>query len=127
MRGRSPRCGPATEPSSSASSSTSNAVVAPVDFPIPIAPGAVEIRDYNTQLHVFYRLGDRSRLTTFYDEWVATQPEEYVRVDEPANEYDAAIVAWSIASTNEKLWMVHVTEITEDGSEPMAFVTLTAR
>ena len=93
------------------------------DFPIPAAPGAEEILGGAPTFILAYPNKDFDRVLKFYEDWVASQPGEFTRVD-AGEMLSGGIkgISWALADGSR---MITVAE--EDFEERRTVVQLTAR
>jgi len=98
------------------------------DFPIPAAPGAVEILGGPAMFLISYPLEDYDRVAQFYEDWVAGQSEEYQRVD--ASETLGPEIRGLSWLTSDGSRMITVAEESEadyeDADDPNTVVQLSA-
>jgi len=99
------------------------------DFPIPAAPGAIEILGGAPTYWISYPLEDYDRVAQFYEDWVAGQSEEYQRVD--ASETLGPEIKGLSWFTSDGSRMITVAEEEEadyeDADEPNTVVQLSAQ
>jgi hypothetical protein len=98
------------------------------DFPIPVAPGAIEILGGAPSYWISYPFEDYDRVAQFYEDWVASQPEEFQRVD--AGEtlgVEITGVSWFVSDGSQMITIAEEERVEgEDADEPNTVVQLTA-
>ena len=98
------------------------------DFPIPVAPGVIEILGRPPMVLLSYPLEDFDRVSQFYEDWVADQPQEYQRVD--ASETlgpEIKALSWVTADGSRMVTVAEEERVEdEDAEEPNTVVQLRA-